>query len=70
MTFSPMNVNSPAMCTPLIDQTGYLAATGDMGAYSSMDSPPNHGAESPIQLSKQRLFVVVYKVIYLAIFSQ
>jgi len=58
--FSPMSANSPGMCGR-IDEPHCLTGSADMTTYPSMDTSPNRGAESPVPLSKLRLFVVVYK---------
>lgn len=59
--FSPMSGNSPGMSVHLGDQTACLSS-GENVTYANVDGSPNRSTESPLPLSKLRLFVVVYKV--------
>lgn len=62
-TFSPMSGNSPGMCGHIGEQPNCLTTNGEIGTYGAVDNSPNRGGESPVPLSRLRLFVVVYKVI-------
>ena len=51
------------MCGHIGEQPSCLSTSGDIGSYGAMEnSPANNSGDSQPQLSKLRLFVVVYKV--------